>query len=250
MYVGSRNVFLLALLAGCGGGPAQGEIVVGAAASLSAILPELTAAFATETGIVVRATIGSTGVLAQQIRQGAPIDLFLAADVATVDALAAEGHVVPTTRAIYARGRLAMWSRDTAGTFTRINDIARASVVRIAIANPTHAPYGSAAREALEKAGIWEAVEERLAIAENVRQALQYAETGNADVTFVAHTLVRDIGGRTVLVPDSLHEPLDQALGIIAGQDTARAARFLDFMLGPVGRAILERHGFTLPEAP
>jgi molybdate transport system substrate-binding protein len=248
MYVGPRYLFLLAALAGCDV-PAQGEVVVGAAASLSAILPELTSAFETATGIAVATTIGSTGQLAQQIRQGAPIDVFLAADVATVEALAEEGLIVPATRAIYARGRLAMWSRATGGTsFTRIEDVAPASVQRIAIANPTSAPYGRAAREALERAGLWQAVEPRLAIGENVRQALQYAETGNAEVAFIAHTLIRDAGGRSVLVPDSLHAPLDQALGVIAARDSVRAMRFASFVLGPDGRSILERHGFGLPE--
>jgi molybdate transport system substrate-binding protein len=250
MHLGPRNLLLLAILAGCAGQPAQGEVVIGAAASLSAILPELTAAFETETGIAVTATIGSTGQLAQQIRQGAPIAVFLAADVATVDALAEEGLVVPATRAIYARGRLAMWTRDTSGMhLTRVEDVARGSVQRIAIANPSIAPYGRAAREALERAGIWEAVQPRLAIAENVRQALQYAETGNAEVAFVAHSQVRDVGGHTVFVPDSLHAPLDQALGVVATQDSARAARFASFVLGPSGRSILEQHGFRLPEA-
>jgi len=250
MYVGPRYLLLLASLAGCAGAPARGEVVVGAAASLAAILPELISAFETETGIDVTVTIGSTGLLAQQIRQGAPLDVFLAADVATVDALAEEGLIVPATRAVYARGRLAMWARDTSGApIVRIEDVARASVRRIAIANPINAPYGRAARAALERAGVWHAVEPRLAIAENVRQALQYAETGNADVAFVAHTLVRDLSGRSTLVPDSLHAPLDQALGVRAAQDSAHAVRFASFVLGPGGRSILERHGFGLPEA-
>ncbi len=238
------SIFLLALA--CAGDPTR-EIVVGAAASLSGPLAELTAAFEAETGIPVAPTVAASGQLAHQIRQGAPIAVFLSADVEWVDTLIAEGRLFPDSRAVYARGRLALWSRDTAASFTRIEDLAAPTVLRIAIASPTIAPYGRAARDALVAAGIWSAVEPRLAIAGNVRQALQFAETGNADVALVAHTLVpRDVG-RSLLVPDSLHAPLDQALGIVANAaDTTAARRFAEFMLHGTGRDILRRHGFQV----
>lgn len=244
----SITAILLAVPVACTGGPGDG-IVIGAAASLSGLLPELTAAYARETGDSLTTTIGSSGQLAQQIRQGAPVAVFLSADVSWVDTLVADGHIVPGSRAIYARGRLALWSRDTAASLNRIEDLVENRIGRIAIANPEFAPYGRAAREALAAAGIWNALQPRIIIAENVRQALQFAETGNAGVAFVAHTLVRDAGGHTVVVPGTLHAPLDQALGIVAGTDVELAGRFTAFVLEGGGRAVLERHGFTLPES-
>lgn len=249
----ARTTFLLAaalLAGGCTGAAPVGEVLVGAAASLSAVLPDLTAAYERETGRPVTTTVGSSGQLTQQIRQGAPIAVFLSADVPWVDSLAAGGFILPESRAVYARGRLALWSRDTAAAFTRIEDLLSADVGRIAIANPAFAPYGRAAREALGAAGLWNEVEPRLVIAENVRQALQFAETGNVDVAFVAHTLVRDAHGHAVLVPDTLYTPLDQALGVVAAADTAAAGAFARFVLGPVGRAILQQHGFVVREVP
>jgi molybdate transport system substrate-binding protein len=225
-------------------------IVLGAAANLSIVLAELVNAYAQETGDAVRTTIGSSGQLAQQIRQGAPIDVFMAADVESVNALAAENRLQPGSVRVYARGRLAIWSRDTAAAIERIEDLASPGMGRIAIANPEFAPYGRAARESMTAAGVWDAVSERVVIAENVQQALQFAETGNADVALVAYSLVHEAGGRSILVPGTLHAPLDQALGVVAGPDSARAARFAAFVMGGAGRAILERYGFAVPERP
>ena len=124
--------------------------------------------------------------MAQQVEQGAPVDLFAAADVLRIDALEAKGLILPDTRKVYALGRIALWTRaDSPLRLERLEDLLRPEVQRIAIANPDHAPYGVAARQAMQSAGIWEKLQDRLVLAENAQQTLQYAQTGNVDAAIV-----------------------------------------------------------------
>ncbi len=127
-------------------------------------------------------------------------------------------------------------------------DLAQPAVRRIAIANPDHAPYGIAAREALQSAGLWDALQPKLILGENVRQTLQYAETGDVDVAIAALSLSRQEQGRWALVPEALHAPIDQALAVVAGSRHEAAARaFAAYVNSPAGRAIMQRYGFVLP---
>jgi molybdate transport system substrate-binding protein len=119
-------------------------------------------------------------------------------------------------------------------------------VTRIAIANPDHAPYGLAAKQALQSAGIWDRVQPKLVYGDNIRQTLQYAETGNVEVASVALSLSVQSKGRWTLIPEELHKPIDQALGIMKSTKNEQAARaFANFVVGPQGRAILQRYGFA-----
>lgn len=247
--------FLLALatcsLTSCSASrqPAQPEIIVAAASDLGPAFEELGLLFEQKTGTRVIFSFGSTGQLAEQIEHGAPVDLFAAANVSFVERLNQKGLIFPDTRALYARGRIALWTRkDSPLRIESVKDLAGDGVRRIAIANPEHAPYGLAAREALEAGGIYEQVKSRLVFGENVRQALQFAETGNADVAIVALSLSLQSEGRWVMVPDSLHRPLDQALAVL--RRTARsseARQFALFINKPEGRAVMRKYGFILP---
>lgn len=253
-------VLLASFLAGCAGSPRvspggseRASLVVSAAADLRFAFEEVGKAFQEETGIRVTFNFGSTGHLAQQIEQGAPVDVFAAANVAFIEDLVGKGHIIPDTQALYARGFIVLWTRaDNSLRFERIQDVAQPGVRRIAIANPDHAPYGIAAREALQSAGIWEEVQPRLVLGENVSQTLQYAQTGNADVAIVALSLAvapSVTGGRYVRIPQELHKPIDQALGVVASTRHEREARaFVEFVNGPIGRPIMERYGFVLPQ--
>ncbi|MCS6845987.1 MAG: molybdate ABC transporter substrate-binding protein [Caldilineales bacterium] len=224
-------------------------LVVSAAADLRFAFTELGALFEQETGIPVVFNFGSTGLLAQQIEQGAPVDLFAAANVSYIEELAQQGLVLPDTVALYARGRLILWTRnDSPLSVQRIEDLARPEVRRVAIANPDHAPYGIAAREALQRAGVWEAVQPKLVLGENVLQALQYVESGDVDVGIVALSLSTERPGRWSLVPQDLHAPIDQALAVVtSSRRQAEARQFAAFVSGPLGREIMRRHGFVLP---
>ena len=192
---------------------------------------------------------GSTGQLAQQIERGAPVDLFLAANVAFVEGLERQGLIVPDTKAPYARGRLILWTpADSSLRLQRLEDLAQPNVQRIAIANPTHAPYGVAAREALQAAGLWETVQARLVLGENILQTLQYTVTGNVDVALVALSLSQQHAGHWELVPEALHRPLVQALAVIKStRYDAQARQFAAYINGPQGRSMLQRYGFLPP---
>lgn len=246
------------LLAGCRPIPAPQQpvtLTVSAAADLAYAFGEIGQRFEAETGHKVVFNFGSTGQLAQQIEQGAPVDLFAAANVSYIDELAGQGLVLPDTVQLYGRGRITLWTRaDSPLQITRVEELAQPGIRRIAIANPDHAPYGVAAREALQAAGVWEAVQPRLVFGENVRQTLQYAETGNVDVAIVALSLsvpaaaAEGAPGRWTLIPQELHPPIDQALAVIEGTPHEAAARaFAAFVNGSQGRPIMRKYGFVLP---
>jgi molybdate transport system substrate-binding protein len=230
-------------------------LTVSAAADLTYAFQEIGAQFEAETGHQVVFNFGSTGQLAQQIEQGAQVDLFAAANVSFIDDLAQQRLILPDTKQLYARGRITLWTRaDSPLQIAQVDDLARPEIGRIAIANPDHAPYGVAAREAMQAAGVWEAVQPKLVLGENVRQTLQYAETGNVDVAIVALSLsvpaAASAGqpGRWTLIPEDLHAPVDQALAVIRGTQHEAAARaFAAFVNGSQGRPIMRKYGFVLP---
>lgn len=225
------------------------EITVAAASDLTSAFEELGREFEADQKTKVVFVFGSTGMLTRQIENGAPMDLFAAANVSYVDELEQKGLIVPGTKAIYARGRITMWTTaDSPLQIRTIGDLVSPEVKRIAIANPDHAPYGLAAQQALQKAGIWEVVKPKLVYADNIRQTLQYAETGNVDVAIVALSLSQQSKGRWMLIPEEMHQPIDQGLAVIKGTRNETAARaFASFITGPRGREILRKYGFAFP---
>jgi molybdate transport system substrate-binding protein len=250
--VGALLVGLLGCFAACARtDAAPAPVRVAAAADLSKAFEALGRAFEQQSGRKVVFSFGSTGLLARQLREGAPFDLFAAANVAFVDAVVRAGACDGSTRAPYARGRIAIWSqqRSAAAPPATLGDLADPRFAHIAIANPEHAPYGQAAREALMTAGVWEQVQPRLVYGENVRQALQLAETGNASAAIVALALVIEDGTNPwTLIDESLHRPIDQALVVCrhgAAADGGRA--FAAYIDSAAGRAVMRRHGFVLP---
>ena len=246
---------LLLLLAttGCdhasGANGAADALLVSTAASVAPALREVAARYREHSGTVVQLNVGSSGALAQQIEQGAPVDLFVSANTEFVDELEDGGLLLPDTRALYARGELVLWTpADSPLRIERLEDLAQSEVRRIAIANPEHAPYGTAAREALQTAGVWQAIQPKLVIGGDVRQAFQYAVTGNVDVALIARSLTQQETRHGVPVPQALHHPLDQALAVVRDtQHPGEARAFAAFLVGPEGRAILARYGFAAP---
>lgn len=257
-------VLALAALLGCsksagsGGGDASGEgarkgepLRVAAAADLALAFKEVGAAFEKQSGKRVDFSFGSTGLLAKQLAEGAPFDVFAAANVSFVDDVVREGACLGETKALYAKGRIVMWSKDPWALPKDIKDLEDPKYAKVAIANPEHAPYGRAAREALTKAGSWAAVEPRAVYGENVQQTLMFARSGNADVAIVALSLAVTSPGNYTPIDTSLHEPLDQALvvckGGSKGAKTNEARAFVDYVGSDAGRAIMKRFGFLLP---
>lgn len=230
--------------------PERPPLTVAAAADLQGVLPEVGARFQRETGVPVVFSFGSSGGLARQIEQGAPVDLFAAASEEYVVDLERKGRIVPGSTKVYALGLLDLTIRREGSTPVRsLGDLVSPRVRRIALANPEHAPYGAAARDALRSAGLWDQLRPKLVYAENVRQAAQFVETGNADAGLVAASLVRKDGRlKSVPVPEKHYRPLRQALGIVVGSvRRTEAKRFAAFLTGPVGRTLLQDFGFRLP---
>lgn len=251
-------LFLAALVMGGATAHAQGARavpVVAAASDLQFALEEAAAAFTEQTGQAVRLSFGSSGNFARQIAQGGPFELFLSADESFVFDLAARG-LTEDDGVLYAIGRLVLLlpPGSPVQADAALDDLARAleagQVRRFAIANPEHAPYGRAAREALQHRGLWDAMEDRLVLGENVSQAAQFALSGSADGGIVAYSLVlaprMEGRGSHALIPEDWHQPLRQRMALVKGAgETARA--FHAYLQQPAARAILERYGFVVP---
>jgi molybdate transport system substrate-binding protein len=216
------------------------QITVAAASDLSAMQDALAAGFQKASGHTVRFALGSSGALARQIKNGAPYDAFLSANQEFVDELVASGQIAKDSVVSYANGRLALWSKD--GRLRNLMELDAPAILHISIANPAHAPYGVAAQQALEAKGLWSKLKDKLVYAENVRQAWEYARSGNADATLTSWTLVYPEGG--ILIPEEWHRPIRQVAGVVTGSGQEAVARqFLAFLGSPEGRAILRKGG-------
>ncbi len=250
------RLVVLALAALCvGPGIAADVPAVAVAANLNFAMPEIAAAFKQKTGREVKLAFGASGNFSRQIRAGAPFELFLSADEANVKVLADAGRSADAGR-VYAIGRLALFapSASAVRVDTALDGLAEAvrdgRLKRIAIAHPELAPYGVAAREALRRKGLWEALQGRIVLGENVNQTAQFALAGGVDAAFIPYSIVVAPGfsdkGRAALLPESLHDPIVQRMVLVKGAgDTAR--QLYEFVLGPEARVILERYGFGIP---
>jgi len=231
---------------------AQGHAIkVAAASDLQFAMPALAAQFEKDTGRNLSVTFGSSGNFFTQIQNGAPFDVFLSADVDYPRQLEAAGLVDRGTVRIYATGRIVLWTRTE-----RALDVARglavltdAGVARVAIANPAHAPYGRAAITALEHAGVYGIVRGKLVFGENVSQAAQFAQTGNADAAIVALSLAlappMRAQGHYYDIPQDFYPPIEQGAAVMrASAQKALAARFVAYLSQPAAVAILEAYGF------
>ena len=225
---------------------------VAAAADLGPAFEELGRRFEQAGGGQVVFSFGSSGLLAKQVREGAPFDVFAAANVSFVDELVAAGACDGATARRYARGRIVIWTRPNARVAPPVSleDLADPRFARIAIANPEHAPYGVAAKQALTGAGVWARVEPRVVYGENVRQTLQLCETGNADAAIVAESLVSSAArGARLAIDERLHGPITQALVVCRhGREAAGGRAFAALVSSEAGQAVLARNGFTRAE--
>lgn len=230
--------------------------VVAAAASLRYALDDVAAAFQQETGKRVRLTYGATRSLMHQIENGAPFELFLAADAESTQWLA-KNRRTESEPAAFAHGRLALVvpkgsSVSVDGELSGLADaFVGGKVTHVAIANPEIAPYGRAAQEALQKAGLWEDLATRLVRGENIGQAAQFATTGAVQAGLIAHSLAlhSDVAARVrvALISEDWHGPIVHTMALLKGAgDTART--FAAFLKSEQARAILKRNGFAAPQ--
>jgi len=228
------------------------SLTVFAAADLGPPFKQIVPQFERQSGTDVTLVLGSTGMLAQQIRNGAPADVFFAANESFIDTIAAENLTLRQTNALYARGRIAIVTLRSGGV--RINDLedlADTRVRRIALANPQHAPYGMAAKQALEAAGLWKTLEPKLVFGENVQQAVQFVRSGSAEAGIVARSVADTSDLHWKLVDDRLHAPLSQMAVVLARtKHPAASISFIEFVNGTQGRFVMRQFGFLLPGEP
>jgi molybdate transport system substrate-binding protein len=224
------------------------ELVVAAAADLVFALRQISPLFERRHQAKVTLTFGSTGQLAQQIQHGAPMDVFFAANAAFVEDLRAKGVVLADSVEQYAQGQIVLAVLKSRSSVTTLRDLTGNDVRRIAIANPAHAPYGMAAREALMSAGVWNTIQPKLVFGENIRQALQFLQTGNADAAILALSVAHVPEVRYARIDPSLYKPIVQTAAVISTSRLPGMAReFIRFVKGPHGRPIMKQFGFLLP---
>ncbi len=243
----------LLTLAACERREAPATLVVAAAADLRPAFESLAAEFAkTRPDITLSPTFGSSGQFQTQIIEGAPFDVYLTADVAYATALVEKKLADPASLQRFAVGRIALWTRtDSKLDLATLHEKALAdpTVKTIAIANPTHAPYGRAAAAALESWGLTRATKPKLVLGENVAQAAQFAESGAADIGIIALSLAVSPNmkskGRYDTIPASAHPPIQQAaVALSRSTHGAQARAFVEFLAGPQAKAVLKQFGF------
>jgi molybdate transport system substrate-binding protein len=248
---------LAMLFIACGGSARAAEKVsVAAAANLVYALEAITIEFRSAApDVAVTMTTGASGSLFAQIKNGAPFDVFLSADIDYPRQIAAAGLGDPATLRTFATGRLVLWTTRASLVVSDIAAVLRnADVRKVAIAQPKTAPYGRAAQATLAQLGVWSEAQGKIVIGENISQTAQFVETGNADAGFVALSLVLSPQlrntGRWLEVPPALYArvPLDHAaLLTTRGAANPAARRFLDFLGSEAARKILRQFGYAVP---
>lgn len=228
---------------------ADKSITIAAAADLSFALKEISDKFEKETGIKTVLSFGSTGMLALQIENGAPFDVFLAANERYIDSLQEKGLILLETKQLYAQGRIVIAANKKSGMQTKkLEDLLNPSIKKIAIANPVHAPYGIAAKEAMIKLGLWDKLKSKLVYGENIRQALQFIQTGNAQAGIIALSVANVPEIEYIIIDNILHNPINQAAAVIRTAKSEKdALDFIRYVNGPKGRPIMKKYGFILP---
>jgi molybdate transport system substrate-binding protein len=247
---------ILAVALGISSHACAEKIVIAAASDLKFALDEVVQSFKkiapqSTSNDEIEIVYGSSGNFFTQIQQGAPYDLFFSADIALPQALLNKGFAASEVTP-YGVGRLVLWSAKHDKPSLTIENLRQNQFAKIAIANPAHAPYGKRAEEALRAAKVWEAVQSKLVLGDNITQAALYAQTGNADVGLIALSLALNprlsSKGHYTLVPEHLHQPIQQGFIITKrAQNKALATRFGNFMALPETLKIMKMHGFSAP---
>jgi molybdate transport system substrate-binding protein len=244
--LGATVVLCASLSLGACGGDAPADVYVAAASDTREAFGELGRLMA-DVGVKVEFVFGSSGLLREQLVAGAPYDVYVSANVDYVSEVVDAGFASNEDVRQYAVGVLAIIARDGVEVPASVADIATVlgDGRRVVIANPAHAPYGVAAREAMQSAGIYDTLSERLILAENVADAVRIVDAGEADVGLVALALVRE--RRPTIVDASLHQPIRQTAVLTArGSGNAAAKAFIDLLTSPAGVVVLRDYGFVV----
>lgn len=258
-----KIIFLLLVVislvgSGCSKSEEQSRptLTVAAAANLQLAFKEIGELYTEKTGVPVEFNFGNTGILTQQILNGAPIDVFAAANVAAIDDLLTEGLILKDSKKLYAKGRIVVakkkgvdvgfdWDLLKNGNWHLLYE---SNYKNLAMANPEHAPYGLAAKEFLVNIDIWDKVQQKIIYGTNIQDALNYISSGNAEIGFVALSIADDDIVDYILIPEEFHLPLNQGMAIISSTALEQEARgFTELVLSNAGQEILEKYGYVIP---
>lgn len=234
-----------------------GELRVAAASDLSFVLPEIVAGFEKQSGASVKVSFGSSGNFTAQIQNGAPFDVFMAADIGYPRTLIESGLADPSALHVYGSGRIVVWVPEGSKLdFERggMRVLLDNQVKKIAIANPQHAPYGRAAVAAMEHYHVYDQVKSKLVLGENISQAAQFVQSGNADTGILALSLVLAPAmhdkGRYWLIPESSYPAIEQAaIALKRSSDEKLARGFVDYLKSPAAVDLFRRYGFEVEAA-
>ncbi|MGB5735254.1 MAG: molybdate ABC transporter substrate-binding protein [Thiohalocapsa sp.] len=249
-----RTLSLALILASTTGVASAEQAQIAIAANFTAPMKQIIAAFEQQTGHRIRASYGSTGKLYAQIKNGAPFAALLAADQVRPKRLEDEGSTVPGSRFTYAIGTLVLWSADPDFVDDQGKVLETGAFNKLSIANPKLAPYGEASIETLEALSVKQAVEPKLVMGENIAQAYQFVDTGNAKVGFIALSQVMQDGeiskGSGWIVPGDLHTPIRQDAVILEkGKDNAAVTDLFAYLKGDQARAVIHTYGYETTSA-
>ena len=247
--VKSRIAALLGLGALLAGAPAlAADVQVAVAANFTEPAKEIAAAFQASTGNRLVLSFGSSGQFYTQVTQGAPFEVFLSADADRPKRMEQEGLGVPGTRFSYAIGRLVLWSRTPGLVDDKGAVLSNGSFAKIAIADPTAAPYGVAAVQTMTRMGVYARLQPKIVKGTSITQTYQFVDTGAAELGFVALSqVVNSTAGSRWQVPASYHAPIDQqAILLFKGDRNPAARAFLKFLKGPEAVAIIRRYGYEV----
>lgn len=248
----NRSWLLGALLAMATQAANAGEVNAAVAANFTEPMQKIVAEFQRDTGHTVKLSFGSSGKLYAQIKNGAPFDVFLAADVKNPKLFEDEGLAVSGSRFVYALGKLVLWSAQPGFVDGKGHVLRKGGYNKIAYADPKLAPYGLAAKETLEELGLWNAVQPKLVTGENITQTYQFAATGNAELAFIALSQITRDGkvteGSWWPVPEHLYSPIRQSAVLLgSAKDKAAAQALLDYLKGDKAKAVIRNYGYGLP---
>lgn len=246
-------VSMLVIMTGCNNKKEEietKEIYVAAASDLTKAFTELGELFEKEYNCKVTFNFGSTGILKEQIANGAPFDVFAAADEKAILELEKNGIVKENSSSLYALGRIGLVIQTNSQLeVIELEDLLKSEIKKIAIANPDHAPYGLAAKQALESTGLWDKIKDKLVYGKNVSDTMTLVTTGNAEAGIIALSLKDDSQVKFSLLDEALHKPLRQAMGIIkTTKNEDLSQKFVEYVNSSEGREIMTKYGFTKVE--
>jgi molybdate transport system substrate-binding protein len=229
-----------------------GEVTVAVASNFAAPMERIVAQFQYDSGHTVKVSLGSSGKFYSQIRGGAPFDVLLGADEEIPQRLVQEGLAVGGSRFVYAMGKLVLWSAQPGLVDAQGAVLRKGGYDKLAIAEPRLAPYGMAAKETLERIGLWNAIQRKLVTGENVSQTYQFAATGNAELAFIALSQVMRDGkvneGSWWLVPFEMYKPIRQGIVLLSrAKDQTAARAFIAFLKSEKAATIIRSYGYELP---